>query len=391
MQRLDPRIEHAGEEHDWDVERITIEPFNLRDRPRYSLVIDRLAHWYWVPREWLKKVALMDDVYLFNNPFTFQSMEKHAAYCAMMRLGLNVPATWLIPHKRPPANPRFPDTAARYNRPFRLEEVAEQVGYPLYMKPFDGGAWVGVSRIASDSELHRNYDESGGRLMHLQAGIENFEVFARVLSIGAETLVIRYDPARPLHDRYRVEHDFLSPEVGSEAVTTGRVVNSFFRWEFNSCEVIVKDGVVYPIDYANASPDSSIVSLHYYFPWVIKTLAKWAVFCTAGGRRMTLDMDTRRYFEVAGRDDLSQAEKLAAYGRLAEEYLETERYREFCDAHLAHVDEVMVSYIESPAFDDLLVRTVCDAFPPHEHEGFVAHDRGLLRAWATDQRAAARA
>jgi hypothetical protein len=106
---------------------------------------------------------------------------------------------------------------------------------------------------------------------------------------------------------------------------------------------------------------------------------------------MTLDMDTRRYFEVAGRDDLSQAEKLAAYGRLAEEYLETERYREFCDAHLAHVDEVMVSYIESPAFDDLLVRTVCDAFPPHEHEGFVAHYRGLLRAWATDQRAAARA
>ena len=30
----------------------------------------------------------MDDVYLLNNPFTFQSMEKHSAYCAMMRLGL---------------------------------------------------------------------------------------------------------------------------------------------------------------------------------------------------------------------------------------------------------------------------------------------------------------
>ncbi len=43
-------------------------------------MIDRLAYWYYHPREWLKKVALSDDVYLLNSPFTFQSMEKHAAY-----------------------------------------------------------------------------------------------------------------------------------------------------------------------------------------------------------------------------------------------------------------------------------------------------------------------
>ena len=28
-------------------ERITIEPFGLRDKPRYSLAIDRLAYWYY--------------------------------------------------------------------------------------------------------------------------------------------------------------------------------------------------------------------------------------------------------------------------------------------------------------------------------------------------------
>ena len=68
-------------------ERVTIEPFKLRDKVRQELVIDRLAYWYYHPREWLKKAALMDDVYLLNRPFTFQSMEKHSAYCAMMRLG----------------------------------------------------------------------------------------------------------------------------------------------------------------------------------------------------------------------------------------------------------------------------------------------------------------
>ena len=96
LSRVGP-IEYDGTTHELTCERITNEPFDLRYKPRYSLVIDRLGWWYTVPREWLKKVSLMDDVYLLNNPFTFQPMEKHSAYCAMMRLGLNVPATWLIP------------------------------------------------------------------------------------------------------------------------------------------------------------------------------------------------------------------------------------------------------------------------------------------------------
>jgi hypothetical protein len=118
-----------GDEHAFDVERITIEPFDLRDKPRYDLVIDRLAYWYYHPREWLKKVALMDDVYLLNSPFTFQSMEKHAAYCAMMRLGLKVPETVLVPYKNPPDNAKCAYTARRYNQPFDLDAIAERMGY----------------------------------------------------------------------------------------------------------------------------------------------------------------------------------------------------------------------------------------------------------------------
>src|SRR5918997_966957 len=131
MRRLAPKIEFKGETHGFDTERVTIEPFDLRAVPRHSLVIDRLAHWYYVPREWLKKVALMDGVYLMNNPFTFQAFEKHAAYCAMMRLGLKVPETWLLPHKRPPENERFPYTAARYNRPFDLAAMVSEIRFPL--------------------------------------------------------------------------------------------------------------------------------------------------------------------------------------------------------------------------------------------------------------------
>ncbi len=42
----------------------------------------------------------------------------------------------------------------------------------------------------------------------------------------------------------------------------------------------------------------------------------------------------------------------------------------------------MVDYIESASSYNLLVDTVTEAFPAHEHEKFVAHYRGLLGAWA---------
>ena len=389
--RLGP-IDTPSGKHELTTERIVNEPFDLRYKPRYSLVIDRLAWWYDLPRAWLKKVALMDDVYLLNNPFTFQSMEKHSAYCAMMRLGVKVPATWLIPHKVPTPIARFeymaekfPDVASRYNAPFELEEIGEHVGYPLFMKPFDGGQWVGVSRVGSPDELRATYDASGERMMHVQAALEDFDVFARSLSIGAETMVMRFEPDRPMHDRYEVQHGFLSPQLGWEVVTVSRLVNAFFRWEFNSCETIVKNGEASPIDYANASPDVALTSLHYYFPWAIKALVRWCAFCLVTGRRMRTDLDTREYFEVGDREDLTYDEKLREYRRLADGYFETNRYEEFVAGSLAHLDELALEYFASPEFDGLLVDTVRSTFPEHEQEQFVEHYRGLLDSWVRDQ------
>src|SRR4051794_11169824 len=293
-----------GTEHRISSERLTIEPFDLTDPVRTGLVIDRLAHWYFHPREWLKKAALVDGTYLLNSPFTFQSMEKHAAYCAMIRLGLKVPTTVLVPYKNPVENARYAYTAAQYNRGFDLDAVASSVGYPMFMKPFDGGGWRGVSMIPDAATLHRAYDESGGVLMHLQAAVKDYDVFARALSIGAETMVMKFQPEEPMHNRYAVEHGFLSPQAGEEAVTISRVVNAFFRWEFNSCEMLVKDDQVHPIDYANACPDVAVTSLHYYFPWAMSALVKWTAFCSVTDRSTRLHVDTGPWFAIADRTDL---------------------------------------------------------------------------------------
>ncbi|MBW6435270.1 hypothetical protein KZ829_16150 [Actinoplanes hulinensis] len=385
MRRLGLVTAADGRTHRARPVRVTIEPFNLRDKPRHDLVIDRLAYWYYHPREWLKKIALMDDVYLLNSPFTFQSMEKHAAYCAMMRLGLKVPETVLVPYKNPLENSRWAYTAARYNRPFDLEATAAGIGYPMWMKPYDGGAWVGVSKIRDQEELHSAYDASGERLMHLQASVEGYDVFARSLSIGPETMVMRFRPEQPMHARYEVDHDFLSAAAGDEVVTISRLINAFFRWEFNSCESLVRGGDVHPIDYANACPDVSLTSLHYYFPWAMTALVRWTVYCVVTGRRPRLDMNTAGYFAIADDPDQTYTEKLEGYRELTDEYFEIEKYQEFCGKHLGTIDGIVYDWVDSDEFRSLLRETVRAMYPVHEHEKFLAHFGGLIDAWIRDQ------
>ena len=55
MRRLDLAIPHDGEEVRFEVERTSIEPFDLRQPVKYDVVIDRLTHWYQTSREWIKK------------------------------------------------------------------------------------------------------------------------------------------------------------------------------------------------------------------------------------------------------------------------------------------------------------------------------------------------
>src|SRR5215216_6973733 len=122
-----------------------------------------------------------------------------------------------------------------------------------------------------------------------------------------------------------------------DALPIGRTVNAFFGWEFNSCETLVKDGGVHPIDYANACPDVSLISLHYYFPWAIKALLRWTVYCCVTGRKMRVSLDPEDWFAL-GDSDRSYADKLEAYRELADRYFEVGAYEEFCDRHLGHLE-----------------------------------------------------
>ena len=109
------------------------------------------------------------------------------------------------------------------------------------------------------------------------------------------------------------------------------------------------------------------------------SLVKWSLFCTATGRRPRVDLDTRRWFDVADARRLATRSKLAAYRRMADDYFETERYDEFVATQLGDLDAVAHDYFTSADFDRLLVETVRSTFPAHEHEQFVAHYRACSR------------
>ena len=70
---------------------------------------------------------------------------------------------------------------------------------------------------------------------------------------------------------------------------------------------------------------------------------------------------------------------------MADEFFETEAYSDFCARRLGHLDAVMLDWVRGPDFDRLLVDTVRSTFPPHEHDHFIAHYRGLLGLWMRDE------
>ncbi|GAB5376908.1 MAG: hypothetical protein AcusKO_33700 [Acuticoccus sp.] len=371
---------YDGRRVDVRCERITIEPFDLRQPVKYDVVIDRLTHWYSTSREWIKKAILLNDLYVYNNPWSLQSNEKHTSYCAMMRLGLPIPDTWMLPPKAYDVTDDLEATLRQYARLFSLPEIGERIGYPFFMKPYHGGGWRGVSRIDNAADLQRAYDASGTEVMNLQAAVLPFERFVRCVGLGPQTRKVNYDPAAPLHDRYRMDHDFLSAEDAATLEKTTLTINAFFGWDFNSCEALLREGVWHPIDFANACPDSQVTSLHYHFPWLIKANLRWSLFAAVTERAMRRNLDWEPFYAIADRD-LSPAERLDAYAALAHERFETEKFRDFCRTHLAHLDELAHDFFGSPTMRDAIHQKVSALFPPHEVETFTDLFFARIETW----------
>ncbi len=380
LKQLDLKLSIDGNTISFEADRVYIEPFDLRQECRYDVVIDRLTHWYHISREWIKKAILVNDLYVYNNPWSLQSMEKHTSYAALMRLGFRVPETWMIPPKEYEESADLQPTLDKYAKLFDLGAVGDQIGYPLYMKPYDGGAWVGVTAINNRQQLHDAYNNSGTRVMNLQKGVVPNDAFVRCVGLGPQFRFVNYDPGAALHDRYRMDYDFLPADQAQRLADTTLVINAFFGWDFNSCEGMRQQGNWHLIDFANACPDSQVTALHYHFPWLIKANLRWSIFCAATDRAMKTDLGWREYFAIADQD-IPFEEKMAAYVKLAKRRFDVDAFESFCATHLSQLDEVANEFFASDTVHDAIKQKVTSLFPAHEIETFTELFWNRVQEW----------
>jgi len=383
MKQLDLALPIGDDIVAFSVDRVTIEPFDLRQPCRYDVVVDRLTHWYTTSREWIKKAVVMDDLYVFNNPWSIQANEKHTSYCAMMALGLPVPDTWMIPPKEYVPRADLDVTLQRYAQMFDLGHVGNELGYPMYMKPYDGGGWAGVTEVRDEAALRAAYDDSGTYLMHLQAAVDPHDLFVRCLGFGPQVTIIRYDPSAPLHDRYTLDDGGVSADERSLLTDMTLLINAFFGWDFNSCEGLRRFGEWHPIDFANACPDSQVTSLHYNFPWLIAANLRWTIFCAATDRKMRKTLDWEPFYAIRDQD-LPYRERLAAYGALARQRFDADRFEDFCATHLTQLDDAVWTFFGTPVAKEAVRQKVVALFPVHEVDDFTELFWSRIQTWRDD-------
>src|SRR5205807_569968 len=230
----------------------------------------------------------------------------------MIKLGTPIAETGILPPKSYEPTPDLKPTLTRYARLFDIGKIGEQIGFPFFLKPYDGGGWRAVTRVTDSKSAWKAYEESDKAIMHAQASVEGFDLFVRCIGFGPQTRCVLYDPSAPLHDRYTMKTNFMPAADVEHLRKVTLTINAFFGWDFNSCESLRQRSTWVPIDFANPCPDSQVTSLHFHFPWLVKAYLRWTIFCAATKRRMRKNLDWEPFYEVAA-SDAPYSEKLDKY------------------------------------------------------------------------------
>ena len=229
-------------------------------------------------------------------------------------------------------------------------------------------AWVGVTKIDDEQKLRASYEESGKKVMHIQKGVDPFDRFVRCIGLGPQTRYVNYNPSAALHNRYEIDIDITDEDTELLRDIT-LTINTFFGWDFNSCESLRKDGQWFPIDFANPCPDSQVTSLHYHFPWIVLANIRWSVFCAVTLRKMRRNLDWEPFYQIAAKD-MPYRERISAYAALAKERLQADQFEEFCAKHLGHLNEVAYEFFASDMAREAVRKKVAALFPEHEVDEF---------------------
>jgi hypothetical protein len=257
-------------------EFVQLGAVRMAEPSRYAVIVDRISHDVPFYRAYLKNAAL-DGTYIINNPFWWSADDKFFNYALATKLGVAIPRTVILPHKEHP-----PGTTDRSMRnlqyPLDWPSVFEHVGFPAFLKPFDGGGWRDVHKVNTPEEFFAAYDQSRTLCMTLQKAVEFTEYFRCYVVGQQDVLIMPYEPRQPFHERYIKNPPAYDPALLARVENDARLLCRALGYDLNTVEFAVEDGTPYAIDFMNPAPDADLHSVgRANFDWIVSKVAELAV------------------------------------------------------------------------------------------------------------------
>ena len=269
-------INRAGAAAGVVAEPVRIGGIGLESPKRYDLILDRISQDIPFYRAILKK-AVLDGTIVVNNPFWWTADDKFFNNVLARKLGVAVPKTVILPSNQHP-----PDTTAEsmsnLTFPLDWDEIFHHIGFPAYFKPYSGGGWKSVYRVANPDEFFAAYKDSGQNVMTLQEEIV-FDQYFRCYAIGRKHVrIMPYDPRQPHANRYVQGPQAIAPALYERVHGDCLKLMGALGYDFGTLEFAVRDGIPYAIDFLNPAPDADVHSVgQENFQWVLEHSTQWLI------------------------------------------------------------------------------------------------------------------
>lgn len=117
----------------------------------YAVIIDRISQDVPFYRTMLKNEAVTGTA-VINNPFWWSADDKYFNNCLMTQIGVPVPKTVILPSRELPTDTKA-ESFSNLAYPLDWDGIFNYVGFPTYMKPYAGGGWKNVYRLADKEEF----------------------------------------------------------------------------------------------------------------------------------------------------------------------------------------------------------------------------------------------
>ncbi|MHC4940550.1 MAG: ATP-grasp domain-containing protein [Planctomycetota bacterium] len=245
-------------------------------KPPYDVILDRISQGVPFYRFWLKQCCY-HGIQVVNNPFWWEADDKYFGCMVAESVGVAVPKTVLLPHHERPEGTEA-ESFSNLQYPLNWDEVFSYLGFPIFMKPADGGGWKDVYKCDNPDEFFAAYNKTHTLTMMAQEAID-FDDYFRCYGLGREHVhIMRYDPNQPHHLRYVRDGEPLSDDLKEKLERDVMALCGALGYDFNTVELAMRDGVPIAIDFTNPAPDAERTSVgDDNFAWIVENSAKFLV------------------------------------------------------------------------------------------------------------------